>query len=146
MVAAGELGAIRLVTGHDHQDWLARETGWNRRLTVEAGGALRPAGDSGTHWLDLTSLIAGMAPSDVFADLAAFLPERQRPAGPVETSARAAGATERRHPGTSHIDVATLPTPRRARSSAPRRRGDSPSRAWAVIRAPSTPRRRSGSG
>jgi predicted dehydrogenase len=79
MVEAGELGEVRLVTGHYHQDWLAKESDWNWRLTPEAGGALRAVGDIGTHWLDLTSFIAGMAPSEVFADLATLSPSASAP-------------------------------------------------------------------
>jgi predicted dehydrogenase len=32
MMAAGDLGALRLVTGQFHQDWLAKDTDWNWRL------------------------------------------------------------------------------------------------------------------
>lgn len=94
MVQAGDLGEIRLVTGHYHQDWLALPTDWNWRLEVSEGGALRSVGDIGTHWLDLTSFIIGMQPSEVLAELATFLPERQKPKGPVETFTAAQGATE----------------------------------------------------
>ena len=93
MVGAGDLGDIRFVTGHYHQDWLAKATDWNWRLQSEIGGALRSVGDIGTHWVDLTSFITGMKASAVFADLMTFLPERQRPAGPVETFSSAEGAT-----------------------------------------------------
>ncbi|MCX7889948.1 MAG: Gfo/Idh/MocA family oxidoreductase [Rhodobacteraceae bacterium] len=93
MVDSGELGRIRLVTGHYHQDWLATETDWNWRLEAERGGALRSVGDIGTHWADLTSHILGMRPTEVLADLATFLPVRKRPTGPVETFSAAAGAT-----------------------------------------------------
>lgn len=93
MVEAGDLGDIRFVTGHYHQDWLAKATDWNWRLQSEVGGALRSVGDIGTHWVDLTSFITGMKASAVFADLMTFLPERQRPAGPVETFSSAQGAT-----------------------------------------------------
>ncbi|EAR52531.1 hypothetical protein OG2516_05468 [Oceanicola granulosus HTCC2516] len=94
MIAAGELGAPRFVTGSYHQDWLARPTDWNWRLLPEAGGALRAVGDIGTHWVDLTSFILGERPVEVFAELTTFLPERQRPAGPVATFASAGGDTE----------------------------------------------------
>lgn len=94
MVAAGDLGAIRLVTGSYHQDWLAHPTDWNWRLEAGEGGALRSVGDIGTHWLDLTSFIIGMQPAEVLADLATFLPERQKPIGPVETFSAARGATQ----------------------------------------------------
>lgn len=94
MVAKGELGDIRFVTGHYHQDWLAKPTDWNWRLQAEAGGSLRSVGDIGTHWVDLTSFITGLKAKSVFADLTTFIPERQRPKGPVETFSNAQGATE----------------------------------------------------
>jgi len=95
MVAAGQLGDIRLVTGHYHQDWLATPSDWNWRLEAEQGGALRSVGDIGTHWIDLTSFITGLKARAVMAELATFIPARQRPTGgPVETFARAAGETE----------------------------------------------------
>jgi predicted dehydrogenase len=96
MVAGGELGEVRLVIGHYHQDWLSRDTDWNWRLETEAGGALRSVGDIGTHWVDLTSFIAGQRPSELLAELATFIPERRKPVGPVETFSTAAGATEPR--------------------------------------------------
>jgi predicted dehydrogenase len=96
MVEGGELGDIRLVTGHYHQDWLSWETDWNWRLEPEVGGALRSVGDIGTHWVDLTSFIAGMRPSELLAELTTFIPERRKPVEPVETFSAAAGATEPR--------------------------------------------------
>lgn len=94
MVRAGELGDIRFVTGHYHQDWLAKPTDWNWRLQSEMGGALRSVGDIGTHWVDLTGFVTGLKPEAVMAELATFIPERERPTGPVETFSSAAGATE----------------------------------------------------
>ena len=93
MVSAGALGDIRLITGHYHQDWLAKATDWNWRLDGDQGGALRSVGDIGTHWLDLVSFIAGQKPVAVLAELSTFLPERQKPVGPVETFAAPTGAT-----------------------------------------------------
>jgi predicted dehydrogenase len=92
MVAAGDLGDIRLITGHYHQDWLAKDTDWNWRLEPEAGGALRSVGDIGTHWVDLTSFITGMKAASVFADLSTFVPTRKKPVGPVETFAKSGTA------------------------------------------------------
>ncbi len=96
MVAAGELGEIRLITGHYHQDWLALPGDWNWRLETEEGGELRSVGDIGTHWADLTGFICGLRPSAVMADLATFLTERDKPTGPVESFQAATGATEKR--------------------------------------------------
>lgn len=94
MVRDGELGDVRFVTGHYHQDWLAKETDWNWRLQSEVGGALRSVGDIGTHWVDLTSFVTGQKAKSVFADLSTFLTERQRPTGSVETFSSTVGTTE----------------------------------------------------
>lgn len=96
MVAAGELGDIRFVTGHYHQDWLALRSDWNWRLETGEGGTLRSVGDIGTHWADLTSFITGARPVQLMAELATFIPERDRPTGPVETFSTSAGETETR--------------------------------------------------
>lgn len=87
MVAGGEFGDIRFVTGHYHQDWLAKDTDWNWRLETDQGGVLRSVGDIGTHWVDLTSFITGHRATSVFADLKTFIQERKKPVGPVETFA-----------------------------------------------------------
>jgi predicted dehydrogenase len=96
MARAGELGDIRLVTGHYHQDWLAHETDWNWRLETGEGGALRSVADIGTHWIDLTNFITGLKPVALLAELATFIPERQKPLGPVETFSKASGNAEAR--------------------------------------------------
>lgn len=84
-VAEGDLGDVRLVTGHYFQDWLLLDTDWNWRLEPEQGGALRAVADIGSHWLDLMTYITGQRISSVMADLATFIPIRHQPAGPVET-------------------------------------------------------------
>jgi predicted dehydrogenase len=86
-VADGELGEIRLISGHYFQDWLLYDTDWNWRLETEAGGALRAVGDIGSHWIDLTSHITGLQVAEVLADMATFIPVRQQPAGPMATFA-----------------------------------------------------------
>ena len=105
MVAAGELGDIRFISGHYHQDWLAKPTDWNWRLVAEEGGALRSVGDIGTHWVDLTSFVTGLKAEAVMAELATFIPERQKPVGPVETFTSAVGGTE---PVTVNTDDAAM--------------------------------------
>ena len=87
VVGQGELGDIRLVSGHYFQDWLLMESDWNWRLEPERGGALRAVGDIGSHWLDLTSFITGLGVSEVMADLATFVNLRRQPKGPIETFA-----------------------------------------------------------
>lgn len=94
MVRNQELGDIRFVTGHYHQDWLAKPTDWNWRLQSDMGGALRSVGDIGTHWADLTSFVTGLKIKEVMAELTTFLPERQKPVGPVETFSASSGATQ----------------------------------------------------
>lgn len=106
MMQAGELGDLRLITGHFHQDWLAKDTDWNWRLEADEGGPLRSVSDIGTHWVDLTNFITGQKPVSVMAELATFIPERQKPLGPVETFTTAKGATEARKIETD--DAATI--------------------------------------
>ena len=115
MVADGGLGEVRLITGHYHQDWLAKPTDWNWRLEAGEGGALRSVGDIGTHWLDLTSFITGMRPRAVMAELATFIPERQKPLGPVETFSAARGASEARRIVTDDAAAILLRYPNGAR-------------------------------
>ena len=85
IVAAGELGDVRLVTGHYFQDWLLLETDWNWRLEPDKGGSLRAVGDIGSHWLDLVTFLTGQQIVAVMADLATFVTLRKQPQGPVET-------------------------------------------------------------
>lgn len=106
MVREGGLGEVRFLTGHYHQDWLARDTDWNWRLETDQGGTLRSVGDIGTHWMDLANFVTGMRPTHVLADLATFLPVRQKPVGPVETFSASIGATEARQIATD--DAATI--------------------------------------
>jgi predicted dehydrogenase len=85
IVAAGDLGEVRFVTGHYFQDWLLHDTDWNWRLEPDKGGALRAVGDIGSHWLDLMAFVTGQPIVSVMADLATFVDVRQAPKGPVET-------------------------------------------------------------
>ncbi|HEV8401618.1 MAG TPA: Gfo/Idh/MocA family oxidoreductase [Candidatus Limnocylindrales bacterium] len=85
VVAAGDIGAVRLVTGRYFQDWLLLESDWNWRLEPGRGGALRAVGDIGSHWLDLMTFVTGQRVVEVMADLSTFVRTRREPAGPVET-------------------------------------------------------------
>jgi predicted dehydrogenase len=96
LVQEGGLGEVRLVSGHYLQDWLLFDTDWNWRLEPELGGSLRAVADIGSHWMDLTSHIAGQRIMSVMSDLKTFIPIRQQPAGPVETFAKTAGPTTAR--------------------------------------------------
>jgi predicted dehydrogenase len=107
IVAAGDLGDVRFVTGHYFQDWLLHDTDWNWRLEPDKGGALRAVGDIGSHWLDLMAYVTGQPIVSVMADLATFVSTRQEPTGPVETfsTERSADVVERQM-GTE--DTATI--------------------------------------
>lgn len=85
MISAGDLGDVRLITGHYMQDWLLYDTDWNWRLEADKGGLLRAFGDIGTHWIDLTSFVSGLKITSVMAELSTFVKTRQQPVGPVET-------------------------------------------------------------
>ena len=85
VVAAGDIGSVRLVTGRYFQDWLLLESDWNWRLEPGRGGALRAVGDIGSHWLDLMTFVTGQRVVEVMADLSTFVRTRREPAGPVET-------------------------------------------------------------
>jgi predicted dehydrogenase len=118
MVLAGELGQPRLVTGRYHQDWLSRPSDWNWRLDPAEGGLLRAVGDIGTHWLDLTSFVAGMAPAAVCADLAIAIPERERPRDRAATfAAGAGGGAERVRVATEDLGLVLLRYPNGARGA-----------------------------
>jgi predicted dehydrogenase len=107
IVAAGDLGDVRFVTGHYFQDWLLHETDWNWRLEPDKGGALRAVGDIGSHWLDLVTFLIGQPIVSVMADLATFISVREQPSGPVETfSTERSADTIPREMGTE--DVASI--------------------------------------
>ena len=107
MIAAGELGDVRLVSGHYLQDWLLLDTDWNWRLEPELGGELRAVSDIGSHWMDLMTFLTGRRIAGVMADLATFIKTRHKPAGPVETFAtKRSGGLASREIHTE--DVATI--------------------------------------
>ena len=83
MVAAGEIGAVRLVQVEYAQDWLAEDTSqdaafqannWhNDPLRAGPSGCL---GDIGTHAHHMAGFVSGMQPSEVLAELHSFTPGR----------------------------------------------------------------------
>lgn len=87
LVAGGSIGTPRFVSGHYLQDWLLLDTDWNWRLDAARQGDLRAVADIGSHWIDLTSFVAGQLVTEVFADLHTFITERHRPTGEVQTFA-----------------------------------------------------------
>jgi predicted dehydrogenase len=105
LVADGELGAIRLVHGTYLQDWLSEETDYNWRLEPRAG-ASRAVADIGSHWFDTAQFIGGHRVEAVLADLATFMPVRQKPL--VETAAFTAASGEREPVEIGSEDAATI--------------------------------------
>lgn len=85
LVVSGELGDLRLVHGMYLQDWLASSSDYNWRVEPALAGRSRAVSDIGSHWFDTTEWISGLRVTEVFADLATFLPTRDRPR--VDTAA-----------------------------------------------------------
>jgi predicted dehydrogenase len=102
-VAAGDLGAVRLVHGCYLQDWLLHETDYNWRVDKRLAGISRAMADIGSHWCDLAEFVSGQRITAVCADLATFLSRRLRPTGEVGTFG---GPTEESAAATC-IDVET---------------------------------------
>jgi predicted dehydrogenase len=82
MVAAGELGAVRIVQVEYPQDWLTtrlEETGQKQaawRTDPARSGAAGCVGDIGTHAFNLAEFISGLRCESLAADLSAFVPGR----------------------------------------------------------------------
>jgi predicted dehydrogenase len=83
MVAAGELGDIRLVQGEYPQDWLTnpieregqKQAIW--RTDPKKTGAGGCVGDIGTHTYQLACFVSGLALQELSADLATFVDGRR---------------------------------------------------------------------
>jgi predicted dehydrogenase len=82
MVAAGELGDIRLVQGEYPQDWLTtalektgqKQAAW--RTDPKRSGAGGCVGDIGTHTYQLMCDISGLSAAELAADLTSFVKGR----------------------------------------------------------------------
>ncbi|HTU33863.1 MAG TPA: Gfo/Idh/MocA family oxidoreductase [Candidatus Acidoferrum sp.] len=85
LVRRGAIGEPRMVHGSYLQDWLLYPSDWNWRLEPSMSGSMRTVADIGTHWLDTVMWITGQRVTELCADLATIVPERERPRGPVET-------------------------------------------------------------
>lgn len=83
MVAAGELGAIRVVQVEYPQDWLStplEETGQKQaawRCDPAQAGPAGSLGDLGTHAHNLAEFVTGLRVEAVCAELTAFVPGRR---------------------------------------------------------------------
>jgi predicted dehydrogenase len=82
MVAAGELGAIRVVRVEYPQDWLTtalEQTGQKQaawRTDPARSGAAGSVGDIGTHAFNLAEFVTGLRCESLAADLSIFVPGR----------------------------------------------------------------------
>jgi predicted dehydrogenase len=83
MVAAGDLGKIRLIQVEYVQDWLSEpleQTGQKQadwRTDPARSGAGGCVGDIGTHALNLAHFVSGLAPESISAELTTFVPGRR---------------------------------------------------------------------
>jgi len=83
MVAAGELGALRVVQVEYAQDWLAtplEKTGQKQaewRTDPERSGPGGSLGDIGTHAFNLACFVTGLECEQVAADVTTFVPGRR---------------------------------------------------------------------
>jgi predicted dehydrogenase len=83
MVAAGELGDIRLVQGEYPQDWLTtdieksgqKQAAW--RTDPKRSGAGGCVGDIGTHTYQLATYVSGLTLQELSADLTSFVKGRK---------------------------------------------------------------------
>ena len=83
MVAAGDLGEIRVVQVEYAQDWLSepleatgqKQAGW--RTDPAQTGAGGSTGDIGTHAFNLASFVTGLTLESLAADLQRFVPGRR---------------------------------------------------------------------
>lgn len=79
MIAAGELGDIRVVQVEYAQDWLAEEISNKQadwRTDPVKSGAGGCIGDIGTHAINLATFVTGLEVKEVAADLDTFVPGR----------------------------------------------------------------------
>ena len=83
MVAAGELGELRLVQGEYPQDWLTtdleksgqKQAAW--RTDPKRSGAGGCVGDIGTHTYQLATYVSGLTLEELSADLTSFVKGRK---------------------------------------------------------------------
>ena len=80
MVAAGEIGKIRVVQVEYPQDWLTVEQDFKQalwRTDPARSGVGGSTGDIGTHAFNIASFVTGLELESLAADIQAFVPGRQ---------------------------------------------------------------------
>jgi predicted dehydrogenase len=106
-IAAGELGALRLLHGGYLQDWLSTPEDDNWRVDPQLGGASRAFADIGSHWCDLAEFVTGERIAAVCAQVATVVPERVSRATARAFEAAADGNGDGRRSVTTE-DLATV--------------------------------------
>jgi predicted dehydrogenase len=95
-VAAGRIGAVRLVHGGYLQDWLSSPDDDNWRVDPAQSGASRAFADIGSHWCDLMEFVTGHRIAAVCAQIATVVGERadrgNAPAFAPRTGSQSPGA------------------------------------------------------
>ena len=102
MIAAGDIGPIRLLHGSYQQDWLVSPDDDSWRVDPNVGGRSRAFADIGSHWCDLVEFASGHRIARVLARTATVVPERAVGSGPAFSSGgrRRAGSVARWRPRT----------------------------------------------
>ncbi len=80
MVAAGQLGALRVVQVEYPQDWLTKDETFKQaewRTDPARTGAGGSTGDIGTHAYNLACFVTGLEAESLAADIQAFVPGRR---------------------------------------------------------------------
>ena len=80
MIAAGDIGKVRVVQVEYPQDWLTVEQDFKQaewRTDPNRSGAGGSTGDIGTHAFNLACFVTGLEVESLAADLQAFVPGRQ---------------------------------------------------------------------
>ena len=95
LIAAGDIGPVRLVHGSYQQDWLASPDDDSWRVDPTVGGRSRAFADIGSHWCDLVEFASGHGIARVLARTATVVPERARATGPAFSSATTAARARR---------------------------------------------------
>jgi len=108
LVAAGDLGPLRLLHGSYQQDWLASADDSSWRVDPDIGGASRAFADIGSHWCDLVEFTSGHRIARVCALTTTVVPERSSTGGPAFSSA--AGGDARRPVQTEDVALVLFET------------------------------------
>jgi predicted dehydrogenase len=95
LIAAGDIGALRLLHGSYQQDWLASPDDSSWRVDPDVGGPSRAFADIGSHWCDLVEFASGHRIARVNALTTTVVPERSSTTGPAFSAATSADTTRR---------------------------------------------------